>query len=518
MACVQLWHQRSRQPASSGGAVGRRATTPILLLPRNAHKSVYHAMVLSGAEPCWLTPEYDAASGLCLGVSPATIEAALARCGSGASRVAAVLLVSPTYEGVLSDVGSAAALCREVCIPLIVDEAHGAHLHFMSGGAGMGEIAPRRPPSSPPSSSSSLWELAVPRGAIHEGADLAVQSTHKTLGAMTQAAMLHASASALSPTDGAFPELENAISSALEMVQSSSPSYLLLASLDAARHQMAAPNADGRARLLRAAHLAADLRAGVRDLHDGPRLVELAAGAGVHALDPLRVTLLMRGEGRQAEAEAVGGAGGADAEAEEATTRRAGGGWSMDGFELDEALISDGVYAELPQAHTLTLALSGGSERAHVRRLLRSLRRLSGQAARGGEVDGGGEVGGGGGEALPSSLQAATRSLSTASSSTAAKRALTPRAAHFSPRRVVPADDAVGMRSAELVCPYPPGIPLLVPGERISAEALAELRALRDAGCSMTGCTDTELESLAVLVDQGERENEEAIGIGSGAE
>ena len=65
---------------------------------------------------------------------------------------------------------------------------------------------------------------------------------------------------------------------------------------------------------------------------------------------------------------------------------------------------------------------------------------------------------------------------------------------------MAPSDEAVGLRSAELVCPYPPGIPTLVPGEVITSAALAELRRLRDAGCAMTGCTDAGLESLAVLV------------------
>ena len=110
LACVQLWRHRQQQPRGADG----RSTTPIILLPRNAHKSVYHALVLSGAEPCWLPPEYNAASGLCLGVDPIAIAAALARCGATApssSRVAACLLVSPTYEGVLTDVGAAAELC-----------------------------------------------------------------------------------------------------------------------------------------------------------------------------------------------------------------------------------------------------------------------------------------------------------------------------------------------------------------------------------------------------------------------
>ena len=80
-----------------------------------------------------------------------------------------------------------------------------------------------------------------------------------------------------------------------------------------------------------------------------------------------------------------------------------------------------------------------------------------------------------------------------------ASTTITPREAHYSPRRMVDAATAVGELSADLICPYPPGIPLLVPGEPITAEALGLLRALRAAGCSLTGCSDPELDQLAVL-------------------
>eukprot|EP00965_Chrysotila_dentata_P187335 6172065-Pleurochrysis_carterae.AAC.4 len=79
------------------------------------------------------------------------------------------------------------------------------------------------------------------------------------------------------------------------------------------------------------------------------------------------------------------------------------------------------------------------------------------------------------------------------------KRACTPREAFFRARKSVSAEAAVGEISAELVCPYPPGIPLLVPGERIGADALAELLALRDAGCTISGASDADLDTIWVL-------------------
>ena len=156
LACCQLKLQR--QPGQ----------TPVVILPRNVHKSAIHALVSSGAEPLWLDPAYDAQSGLCLGMHAAEVERALR---AGGERVAAVLVVSPTYHGLLSDVSAIAAACRGAGVPLIVDEAHGAHLEFVPAAAPL----------------PAGWERARARGALWCGADVVVQSTHKTCGALTQA-------------------------------------------------------------------------------------------------------------------------------------------------------------------------------------------------------------------------------------------------------------------------------------------------------------------------------------------
>ena len=505
-ACVQLWRQQ------------RRHGTPLLLVPRNAHKSVYAAMVAAGAEPLWLTPEYDEQSGLCLGVATSTIAAALKR---GGQRVAAVLLVSPTYEGVLSDVESASTLCRQQNVPLVVDEAHGAHLQFLTA-------------SDDDDDNAMLMPL--PRGALLSGADIVVQSTHKTLGSLTQSAMLHASSHALSTYGN---RLFTALSSALEMQQSSSPSYLLLASLDAARWQFASPHADGRGKLLRACQYAGWLKDEIGRLPQGaPKLAQLTPGVeGCHAIDPLRITLLAPGGGSLvSSATEDTGANTFSAETEETATAAAARAasaresvaWSWrDGFELDEALIDNsGVYAELPQSHTLTFALSAGTSKRDVRRLARALRDDAGgtRRLRWALPRWSGRAGGGGvGEStmvdaeeasstavLPTNLREAAKAANKA---TTAAGGLAPRDAYFLPQETVDAEAAIGRRSAELICPYPPGIPLLYPGETITRDVYDELNRLREAGCSLTGCSDATLESMTVLeveaVDDGEALEEE---------
>ena len=485
LATVQLWYQR----------LGREdARRPIVLLPRNAHKSAYHALVASGAEPCWMTPEYDAASGICLGLASETVADGLKRHGH---RVAAALLISPTYEGVLSDVSAIAALCSAAQVPLVVDEAHGAHLEFLPGRSPLPTVPGGRVDRTGILKSADADPRAealthrFPQGALRSGADVVVQSTHKTLGALTQAAMLHASSGALT----AYPGLAGALSSALEIYQSSSPSYLLLASLDAARWDLASRRGCGRVRLLRAAHHAEALRRGVTALPCGPWALQLPSQPGVHALDPLRVTLLAPSHPMRAAATCLSSAVSDVA----ARAARGGGGdggwWSLDGFGLDDFLIDAGVYAELPQAHTLTLALSLGSSRADVTRVLDALQSGCESSARTATDAPDAQDA----PLMPPISAFAAAAAASAVSAKHRTEGLTPREAYFAPKRMVGADAAIGLLSAELVCPYPPGIPILLPGEEIDHQALAQLRALRDAGCSLTGCTDPSLHELAVI-------------------
>ena len=110
---------------------------------------------------------------------------------------------------------------------------------------------------------------------------------------------------------------------------------------------------------------------------------------------------------------------------------------------------------------------------------------------------------------LPTNLREAAK----AAKATTSASGLAPRDAYFLPQETVDAEAAIGRRSAELICPYPPGIPLLYPGETITRDVYDELNRLRKAGCSLTGCSDAMLESMTVLeveaVDDGEALEEE---------
>jgi arginine decarboxylase len=175
------------------------ATGDKIILPRNIHQSAIAGLILSGAVPIFINPEYDPTIDLAYSITPTAVAAALKRYPDAK----AVMMLYPTYEGVCGDVSAIAQLTHQHNIPLLVDEAHGPHFAFH--------------PDLPPS-------------ALSAGADLSVQSTHKVLGAMTQASMLHVQGNRID---------RERLSKALQLVQSTSPNYLLLAYLDAARQQMA---------------------------------------------------------------------------------------------------------------------------------------------------------------------------------------------------------------------------------------------------------------------------------------
>ena len=167
-----------------------------ILVSRNSHISVYNAIALFGLYPVYLAPVTDDKTGIALGVAPATVCSAL----ENDPDISLVVLTSPTYEGFISDIAAIADIVHKRGIPLMVDSAHGAHLGFSSG---------------------------FPAGAISAGADIVVMSLHKTLPALTQCALLH-----LNSGRCGTQEVERLLS----VFQTTSPSYVLLSSIDHCLH------------------------------------------------------------------------------------------------------------------------------------------------------------------------------------------------------------------------------------------------------------------------------------------
>ncbi len=195
----RVWHAQETHFLVNGSTVGilsailgtaRRGDT--VLVARNCHKSVYDALEIGGLTPVYVYPGYDEASGLYTGIQAEDVRAALKR----EPGIRAVILTSPTYDGVVSDVESIVTAAHARGIPVIVDEAHGAHFGF---------------------------HPYFPKNACQLGADLVIHSLHKTLPALTQTALLH--------MNGDLADREKVLSY-LDKLQTSSPSYVLMASID----------------------------------------------------------------------------------------------------------------------------------------------------------------------------------------------------------------------------------------------------------------------------------------------
>lgn len=174
-----------------------------VMVQRNSHQSVFHGLELAGLRPVFLEPEWDEKTGLALGVTRETLELAVAKY----PKAKALFLTQPSYEGYGQDLQDHVRVAHEAGIVVCVDEAHGAHLIYDDG--------------------KGIW----PQSALQAGADLVVQSAHKMLPAMTMASFLHTNSDKVD---------RNKLKNCLRMLQSSSPSYPLLASLDTARAYLAA--------------------------------------------------------------------------------------------------------------------------------------------------------------------------------------------------------------------------------------------------------------------------------------
>lgn len=164
-----------------------------ILVARNCHKSVYHAIYLNELDPVYLYPKFDTEQGLSTEIDVADVQKALEE----HPKIRAVMIVSPTYDGVVSDIEKIAEIVHAKGCPLIVDEAHGAHFGF---------------------------DPYFPKSANIYGADLVINSLHKTLPALTQTALLHVNGDMVN---------RRKVKQYLDMLQTSSPSYILMASIDA---------------------------------------------------------------------------------------------------------------------------------------------------------------------------------------------------------------------------------------------------------------------------------------------
>ena len=382
-----------------------------VIAQRNAHSSTIDGCILAGLSPLFVAPEVDPELGIAHCITPQTLERALATTPG----VVGATVVSPTYFGAVADVAALAEVAHTHGVPLVVDESWGAHLAFHPD---------------------------LPAHALSLGADLVVSSTHKIVGSLTQSAMVHLGHDAHERID------EHVVDRCVTLVESTSPNALLAGSLDAAR-RLAATR--GRELLDETLGALAAIREAIRGIGGLDVLDEGLAGApGVHAYDPLRLAIDVRGTG-------------------------------ADGYEL-AALLRDRSDIGLELAgENVIVGVFGMAEPAaeQGRRLVAALR-----------------------EAIDSLGDRGDRMREEfAPPPPWGELVMSPREAFLGRQEVVGADEAVGRIAAESLAAYPPGIPNVLPGERLSAETLDYVRAALDHGGSLRGASDRLLRTVRVVVE-----------------
>lgn len=185
--------------ASILAAVQVKGEDSYVVMARNCHKSVYNGVKLSKAEPLYIYPEIISDLEIAGSISPIKVEEILRESKEQKRKIACLVITSPNYYGICSPVKEISEICREYDVPLIVDQAHGAHLKFMSK---VGDVPPP---------------------AEEQGADIVVNSTHKTLASFTQTAIINVMGDKI-PVE--------VLGDKLQVIESSSPSYILMASLE----------------------------------------------------------------------------------------------------------------------------------------------------------------------------------------------------------------------------------------------------------------------------------------------
>lgn len=377
-----------------------------IIVPRNIHRSVMGALILSGAVPVFVCPEVDPELQIAMNVTVDSVECAI----NQHPDAKALLMVNPTYYGVAADLARITSLAHERGLTVLVDEAHGPHFCFSAD---------------------------LPVQGMAAGADIVVQSTHKILGSLSQTSILHCRRDRIS-----VPRLETM----LQLTQSSSPNYILLASLEAAMAQM---RETGPELVGRSVALAQTAR---RRINQIPGLYCFGADRvgrpGVFSQDPTKLVVTVNGLGLQ----------GNDAEM-----------WLR---------YVGKVQAELSDANNVLFLITMADAENSINLLISALAALSAEC---------------------SGRPESRRMLFEPMPDMAAPIALTPREAVFSRQERLDFSAAAGRICAETITSYPPGIPVLFPGERITPEAVSYCRALRDQGFTILGPEDPSLNTVGVV-------------------
>lgn len=377
-----------------------------LILPRNVHKSLVSAMAMSGLEPVFVWPDFDPALGGYLPLTWQRLKEALDSLPPGEEQPKAVFTVDPTYSGFATDMSEIAREVHARGMALIVDEAHGTHF---SNGEGL------------------------PPDALAAGADFVIHGAHKTTVAFTQTAFLHLGVDA----EKRFPGIELAVEEALRAVQTTSPSYILMASMEQAIEVL--EREDG-----------AWIDHGTKVAIELAKRLARIPGISVAGFDrPLPHGLF-----------------------HDPSKLLVNLNLSVNGPAAAKFLVQKcKVVPEMTGPGYILLLVSGAHGDADIDAVERAFKELSEKYAKTGTEAQGAQ------EAAPSKAREVPRP----------KRVMLVRDAFLSRARPLPIEESLGKISADTVVIYPPGSPIVTPGERIDQDVVEYILHARRAGLNLLG-------------------------------
>lgn len=372
-----------------------------IILPRNVHRSVINALVLNGAIPVYVNPDMDRKLGIALGMKVSQVEQAIRENPDAV----AVLVNNPTYYGICSDLRSIVELAHKNGMKVLADEAHGTHFYF-------GEN--------------------MPVSAMAAGADMASVSMHKSGGSLTQSSFLLTGPS-MNP--GYVRQIIN-------LTQTTSASYLLLASLDISRRNLALRGREEFAKVTALAEYAREEINRIGGYY--AYTAELINGDSIFDFDKTKLTINTLGIG-------------------------------LAGIEVYDILRDEyDIQMELGDIANILAYISIGDREREIERLVSALAEIKRQYRK-------------------DSTGMFTQEYIDP------KVVVSPQSAFYAEKESLPLLETEGRVCSEFVMCYPPGIPILAPGEQITGDILEYIRYAKEKGCSMTGPEDPYIERLNVL-------------------
>ncbi len=417
-----------------------------LIMARNCHKSVFNALVLGGIEPVYAYPEMIEEYGISGKVQASEIERLLAENPDAE----AVILPSPNYYGICSDIAEIARVVHAAGKVLIVDQAHGAHLRFFGKfGSECGEGK----------SCGDDSGFLLPRSAEESGADIVINSIHKTLASFTQSAVLNLNSDRVD---------RYILEDKLQAIESSSPSYLLMASLDISREILEAHGA----RLL--CEWLENLEYFYRGAAEIPGLSVMgnpySAGGAESSLSEKFCGFAEKSRNATEEKDR--------ALFDLTKINLDMSACGLSGEELEKRLLEKDIFCELVTGDILMCMSGIGNVHRDYERLLEALREISSDGEK---------------NAKRNSATAGNCAVSAADGGGLQSSELMPIPRY---RQRCPLSEAAGRVCAASVIPYPPGIPIICPGEVFTEEMARHIEALRKSGKKVIGVN----ERLEVLV------------------